>query len=95
MRASVLATINAFASQIRFGLAAYTGVQMQTCPFDITRAGGIALDNYANINQVFSVLGSPGVKAESPTAAALADIRPTVLAQSGRASCRERVFITV
>jgi len=86
MRASVLATINAFASQIRFGLAAYTGVQMQTCPFDITRAGGIALDNYASINQVFSVLGSPGVKAESPTAAALADIRPTVLAQSGSKS---------
>ncbi|HYQ42142.1 MAG TPA: vWA domain-containing protein [Polyangiaceae bacterium] len=83
MKASVLATINAYASQIRFGLAAYTGVMTQTCPLELTSAGGIALDNSANISQLLSALGAPGVKAESPTAAALASIRPTLIAQSG------------
>ncbi|HEY0467823.1 MAG TPA: hypothetical protein VGC79_26665, partial [Polyangiaceae bacterium] len=83
LKASVLATINAFSSQIRFGFAAYTGVIAQTCPLDLTVAGGIALDNYAAINQVLGALGSPGTKAESPTASALTAIRPTLLAQSG------------
>lgn len=82
-KASVLSTINAYASQIRFGLAAYTGVIAQTCPLDLTVAGGIAVDNYANINQVLAPLGSPGVKAESPTAAALSAVRTSVLAESG------------
>jgi hypothetical protein len=83
VKASVLATIDAFASQIRFGLAAYTGVASKTCPLDLTSAGGIALDNYATINQMLSPLASPGVKAESPTAAAIASVRATVTAQSG------------
>ena len=83
MKASVQATINAYASQIRFGLAAYTGVAAQTCPLDLTSASGIALDNYTNISQLLGSLGSPGTKAESPTAAALAKIRTSVLAESG------------
>jgi len=86
VRASVIATINAYASQIRFGLAAYTGVSMQTCPLDLTSAASIALDNSASINQLLLALGSPGVKAESPTAAALASIRPAVVAQAGTTS---------
>lgn len=83
VKASVLATISAYASQIRFGLAAYTGVISQTCPYDLTSAGSIALDNSTNINQVLGPLASPGVKAESPTGAALATVRATVSAQSG------------
>src|SRR6478736_2450518 len=83
VKASVLATISAYASQIRFGLAAYTGVASQTCPLDLTNAGSIALDNYANINQVLAPLGSSSTKSESPTAAALATLRPTLVAQTG------------
>ncbi|HET7538661.1 MAG TPA: vWA domain-containing protein [Polyangiaceae bacterium] len=83
LKASVLATISAFTSQIRFGLAAYTGVATKTCPLDLTSAGGIALDNYAAINQLLTGLASPGDKAESPTAAAIATIRTTLAAESG------------
>ena len=82
VKASVLATISAYESQIRFGLAVYTGVIGQTCPLDLTTAGGIALGNHSNISQVLGPLGTPGVKAESPTAAAFASIRSSLLAQN-------------
>jgi hypothetical protein len=83
VRTSVLSVVNTLQSQIKFGLAAYTGVVGNTCPLDFVSAGTPTLNDYSTINPFYSGLASVAEKSESPTAAALAAVLAAVPPNAG------------
>jgi hypothetical protein len=83
IKTPLLQTVQTFQDQIRFGFSAYTGVVGTTCPLDLTSVSTMSLDNYAAINAVYGPLGGTPAKSESPTAYALASLRPTLIAATG------------
>jgi hypothetical protein len=85
IKTPLLQTVQTFQDQIRFGFSAYTGVVGTTCPLDLTSVSTMSLDNYAAINAVYGPLDGTVSKSESPTAYALASLRPTLIAAAGSA----------
>jgi len=87
--------VNTLQDQIKFGFAAYTGVQGTTCPLDLVTAPAPtpALNDYDAINTTYSATDSAGPKTESPTAAALAAMLGKLGPSTGTNSGAKFVFL--
>lgn len=83
IRTAVLQVINSLQGSVRFGMGAFTGNQGVSpimCPIWNTVAP--ALNNYNAINTVYSALGQPQFKAETPAVQVIPLVQQTLAADT-------------
>ncbi len=76
LRAATLSVVQSLQTQVEFGFTAYTGINPNTTPgmcpiLSPATPLPIVLNNYSAINAVYSALGQPMFKAETPAALSL------------------------
>ncbi len=79
LKTGVLNVVQELQADVRFGFAAFTGVSGQTCPLELDELGSISENNAQAIADYYNGLPQPN-KSETPTPAAIAAVRDTLLA---------------
>jgi len=100
LRTATLAVIQNLQAQVAFGFGAYTGTNPSNgnmCP--ILDEVPIALNNYDAINTLYSMLGQPMFKAETPATLSLQKVSQEVLQatvdpSAGQVGARYILFVT-
>jgi hypothetical protein len=88
LRTATLAVIQSLQGEVAFGFGAYTGINPNTtanmCPILVTVP--IALNNYSAISAVYTPLGQPAFKAETPAQLSLDSVAQSLTQAAAQAA---------
>jgi hypothetical protein len=88
LRTATLGVIQSLQGEVAFGFGAYTGINPNTtpgmCPILVTVP--IALNNYSAISAVYTPLGQPAFKAETPAQMSLDTVAQTLVQAEAQAA---------